>query len=113
MALYRLKDDGYPTYKKIVKGGKWVGRVCKTTTGYLGIIGPTQYRAATEVAAFDGVIAKHNGFADVEDMKRHNSRAHASNKAVAAAGRYAADQLIQGNFEPFGRLLDKLDKEEK
>jgi hypothetical protein len=111
MPRYTLKDDGYPTYKKIVTGRKWIGRVCKTTTGFLGIIGPTQFKAATEKAAFDGVVAKHCGYADVADMDDANRAIRASNSRARAAGRYVADQLIQGNFEPFGRMLDKLDKE--
>jgi hypothetical protein len=49
-----LKDDGYPNFKKIIHKRKWIGRVCRMPDGtYLGIIGRTEVRAASEREAFD------------------------------------------------------------
>lgn len=109
MTRYTLKDDGYPTFKKIVTGRKWIGRVCKTEKGYyLGIIGPTMVKHPTERGAFDSVVAKHCGFEEPADMDQHNRVVGARNRVRRAKVKQVADAMIQGNFEPFGRLLDEL-----
>lgn len=33
MAALTLKDDGYPHFKKIMKKGKWIGRVARMPDG--------------------------------------------------------------------------------
>ena len=40
--MYKLRDDGYANFKKIMNGRKWVGRVSRTTGGFLGKIGITK-----------------------------------------------------------------------
>jgi hypothetical protein len=56
--MYKLRDDGYPTFKKIVNGTKWVGRVSQTTSGFLAKIGDHEAEALTETAALREVVAK-------------------------------------------------------
>ena len=56
--MYKLRDDGYPTFKKIMNGRKWVGRVSRTTSGFLAKIGDYEAEALTEIAAFREVVAK-------------------------------------------------------
>jgi hypothetical protein len=56
--MYKLRDDGYPTFKKIMNGRKWVGRVRQTTSGFLAKIGDYEAEALTEIAAFREVVAK-------------------------------------------------------
>ncbi len=56
--MYKLRDDGYPTFKKIMNGRKWVGRVSQTTSGFLAKIGDYEAEALTEIAAFREVVAK-------------------------------------------------------
>jgi hypothetical protein len=56
--MYKLRDDGYPTFKKIMNGRKWVGRVSQTTSGFLAKIGNYEVEALTEIAAFREVVAK-------------------------------------------------------
>jgi hypothetical protein len=53
---YRLVDDGYPTFKKIVVGRKWVGRVVKRVSDYEAVVGTTTIRGATERAAFEAIV---------------------------------------------------------
>jgi hypothetical protein len=106
MALYKLKDDGYATFKKIVSGGKWVGRVCRCADGsYLAFIGPTKIKARTEKEAFDTVVAKHCGFADVEDLRDNNRAVRAVNKARKAQTQHAINEMISGNFAPLDQLF--------
>jgi hypothetical protein len=56
--MYKLRDDGYPTFKKIVNGTKWVGRVSQTASGFLARIGDHEAEALTEIAALREVAAK-------------------------------------------------------
>ena len=56
--MYKLRDDGYPTFKKIVNGTKWVGRVSQTAGGFLAKIGDHEAEAITETAALREVVAK-------------------------------------------------------
>ena len=56
--MYKLRDDGYPTFKKIMNGRKWVGRVSQTTSGFLARIGDYEAEALTEIAALREVVAK-------------------------------------------------------
>jgi len=56
--MYKLRDDGYPTFKKIMNGRKWVGRVSQTTSGFLAKIGNYEVEALTEIAALREVVAK-------------------------------------------------------
>ncbi len=56
--MYKLRDDGYPTFKKIINGRKWVGRVSQTASGFLAKIGDHEAEALTEIAALREVVAK-------------------------------------------------------
>src|SRR5580698_11449011 len=56
--MYKLRDDGYPTFKKIINGRKWVGRVSQTASGFLAKIGDYEAEALTEIAALREVVAK-------------------------------------------------------
>jgi hypothetical protein len=56
--MYKLRDDGYANFKKIMNGRKWVGRVSQTAGGYLGRIGSYEAEAITETAALREVVAK-------------------------------------------------------
>lgn len=58
--MYKLRDDGYPTFKKIINGRKWVGRVSQTASGFLARIGDHEAEALTEIAALREVVAKVN-----------------------------------------------------
>jgi hypothetical protein len=56
--MYKLRDDGYPTFKKIMNGRKWAGRVIQTPGGFLAKIGDHEAEAPTEIAALREVVAK-------------------------------------------------------
>ncbi len=56
--MYKLRDDGYANFKKIMNGRKWVGRVSKTASGFVGKIGNYEAEALTEKAALRDVVAK-------------------------------------------------------
>jgi hypothetical protein len=58
--MYKLRDDGYATFKKIVNGRRWVGRVSQTASGFLAKIGDHEAEAQTEIAALREVVAKIN-----------------------------------------------------
>jgi len=105
MSRYRLQDCGYPTYKKIVTGRKWIGRVCKVPGGYLGIIGKTEFKAATERQAFDEVVSRHLGFSSSSALDQHNRQVRAVNSENRAIGRYAGQQALAGNFDPLFDLF--------
>jgi hypothetical protein len=58
---YTLKDDGYATFKKIMLGGRLVGRVFKREHDYEGIIGDARARAFTEREALEAVVEAVGG----------------------------------------------------
>jgi hypothetical protein len=59
--MHKLRDDGYSSFKKIMNGRKWVGRVSPTAGGFLGKIGHYEAEAITETAALREVVAKVRG----------------------------------------------------
>jgi hypothetical protein len=61
MTLYRLKDDGYATLKKICYGKTVVGHVFKDVTGFRAVIGKSEAHSPTETEAFQQVLAQHLG----------------------------------------------------
>jgi hypothetical protein len=61
MTLYRLKDDGYATLKKICYGKTVVGHVFKDATGFRAVIGKSEAHSPTETEAFQQVLAQHLG----------------------------------------------------
>jgi hypothetical protein len=56
--MYKLRDDGYATFKKIMIGRKWVGRVSQTAAGFLAKIGDHEAEAQSEILALREVAAK-------------------------------------------------------
>jgi hypothetical protein len=56
--MYKLRDDGYATFKKIMNGRQWVGRVSQTAAGFLAKIGDHEAEAQSEILALRGVVAK-------------------------------------------------------
>lgn len=113
MSNYRLIDDGYPTFKKIIHNRKWVGRVAKVKTGYMGIIGKTEFTAATEREAFAEVVARHLGYDCAAALDRKNRQVRAHNREARTAGRHAADEALRGNFDPLFRAMGFNVKEKK
>lgn len=98
---YRLRDDGYPTFKKILCGKKWIGRVQRQMDGtYLGVIGNGAMRAFTEIEAFEGITAKHLGYQNASQLKAHNKVVVSRRREAKARARYVVDEMLQGNFEP-------------
>jgi hypothetical protein len=59
--MYKLRDDGYANFKKIINGRKWVGRVSQTANGFFAKIGNHEADALTEIAALQEVVAKVEG----------------------------------------------------
>ena len=59
--MYKLRDDGYANFKKIINGRKWVGRVSQTANGFFAKIGNHEADALTEIAALQEVVAKVKG----------------------------------------------------
>lgn len=107
---YRLVDEGYPTYKKIVSGRKWIGRVCKLKGAYLGIINQKggsklEFLAKTEDEAFREVVARHLGYPNHAAMATNNSVVRAVNKQHRREAQYVASEMIRGNFEPLDKLM--------
>ncbi len=59
---YRLKDDGYPTLQKIVRGRETVGRVAKNADGsFTGIIRGVTATGTSWIDALNQVVAKIEG----------------------------------------------------
>ncbi len=79
--MYKLRDDGYASFKKIINGRKWVGRVCQTANGFLAKIGNHEAEALTEIAAFQEVLAKVKG-----QLFEANQRAAWNSANVNGAG---------------------------
>jgi hypothetical protein len=105
MTAYRLVDDGYPTFKKIMRGRKWIGRVCKTKEGFLGIIGKTEFKGKTEQETFSEVVAKHCGYDSATDMASMNREVRAINRVQRKQAQHIVGEMMSGNFEPLDRLL--------
>jgi len=59
---YSIRDDGYPGFKKIMRGKAWVGRVMRAPQGFVGMIGTLMAYGPTEEEAFNEVTAKHLGY---------------------------------------------------
>jgi hypothetical protein len=70
--MYKLRDDGYANFKKIMNGRKWVGRVSQTAGGFLAKIGNYEAESLTEMAALREVVAK---------VQEHQFEANPENRA--------------------------------
>lgn len=103
---YTLKNDGYDTFKKIIVGRKWVGRVWKNAEGqYVGKIGATERTGLTERAAFDSVVAADLGFDSVEALDERNRAVRAANRQRGNEVRAIADRMIRGDWDALDQLL--------
>ncbi len=105
--IYRMVDVGV-SFKKIMHGRKWVGRVVKHATDprYLGIIGKITVSMPTEREAFDEVVARQFGFASCSALDAHNAQVWAKNRETRAQVRYAFGEMINhNNFEPMLDIL--------
>ena len=106
---FTLKDDGYPTFKKIMRGRHWVGRVCKHANGgYLGVIGKLFVRGATEMEAFNEVCAQSlDYYGSVNEPKVHNPIVSRVNHERRAEPPAVAQELFRGSFKPFDQRLNQ------
>jgi hypothetical protein len=59
VALYRLRDDGYSSLKKICYGKTVVGHIFKEADGFRAVIGKIEAHSPTESEAFQRVLAQH------------------------------------------------------
>lgn len=101
MTAYYLRDDGYPTFKKIIAGKKWVGRVCRHADGdYVGTIGNDSVRAPTEVSAFEEVSARAMGYSSADELKAKNAVARRAKRVANAAADHVYAELLRGNYKP-------------
>lgn len=105
---YTLKNDGYH-WLTIYRGRNKVGRVWQhaETKQWHGMIGKDESTGATSADAFRNVAAKALGYDTPEEVVAHNAKVRSRNRAAAAEGRYVAQQMLRGNYEPFGDLLKK------
>jgi hypothetical protein len=121
MTTYRLLSrDGTVSYRKIVTGRKWVGRVYHSRTDNLfhGKIGTLEATGASEVEAFDEVVARRFGHADAASLRAANARVRANNKAVRAKARAFADEYLnakdlKGRFDALDKMIDCIDPHAK
>ena len=107
---YRLRDDGYPTFKKIMNGKKWVGRVVKhhTEPVYLGIIGQTTVRNATEEGAFAEVVARHLGHRNAEALHATNALVRTTNRVRRQRNKELARRFMQGDLTEKIAVIDAI-----
>jgi hypothetical protein len=110
---YTLKDDGYP-FKKIMAGKKWIGRVAQRVDNktYIGVIGKsvTVQGCKTEREAFEKAVSKHCGYDSPDELRDANRARTYLRRKRASEARYAVEEVLRGNFEPFGDLLEKMTK---
>ena len=109
MTDYSLKDDGY-SFKKIMHGKKWVGRVVKHATDpvYLGIIGKITVRMPSETGAFREVAARAMGFNSVDALLQKNAEVRVENRQIRAEAKIVVGEMLRGNFDP---LFEKMKSE--
>jgi hypothetical protein len=113
MSSYRLVDDGYPTFKKIMSGRNWIGKVMKVEGGFVGVIGKyAVHKGLTEAEAYREVVAKYCGYANYGAMKDRNQIIISARTKARAEARYVSDEMIRGNFKPLDQLIGKALKKE-
>lgn len=127
-ARYRLKDVGYSSYRKIMRGNAWDGRVHKNADGsFTGIIGRVQCSGSSWEDAFNQVVAKAEGIpvanlnrvvsmADTKEHTRailiwlanlaesHDGHLHFSNADLARLCGWTGRQI-----RPLGNIMSRLD----
>lgn len=103
-----LKDDGF-TYKKIMHGRKWIGRVVRTADGrYFGRIGKTEAYGATELQAFQEVGARYFGRSSAADLAEANAQVRQDRRDQQVRILPAKQALQRGDFKSFFEELDRL-----
>lgn len=110
-----LKDDGYPSFKKIMQGKRWIGRVIRTADGrYYGRIGKTEAYALSENQAFHEVAARWFGHDSAADLDAANAEVRAVQREQRAIRREqrariqpAIDAMRRGDFKAVFEELDK------
>lgn len=110
MSRYRLMPpEGTCTFRKIMCGRKWVGRVYRHADGTwrCAMYKCEQASAATPAQAFDEGVAKYLGFANAAALWQHNATVRAYNRQRRASAQHALNQIMQGNFRPFDELFRK------
>jgi hypothetical protein len=95
----------------IYRGRNKVGRVWQhaETKQWHGMIGRTESTGATSGEAFRNVAARALGYDTPGQLDRYNAEVRGRNRAAAQAGRYAAQEMLRGNFEPFVNALKKME----
>lgn len=108
MTTYRLlPPEGTCTFRKIMHGRKWVGRVYQNEDGtWRGVINRQERgQGSTPKAAFADAVSKHLGYADVAALDALNSIVRRQNRARKQHARHVLNQIINGNFKPLDELL--------
>jgi hypothetical protein len=100
--MYKLRDDGYANFKKIINGRKWVGRVSQTASGFFAKIGDHEADALTEIAALQEVVAKVKGQLFEANPKsragsRRTSTVQADTERVIKPARWTKTKIKIGN----------------
>lgn len=102
---YVLKNQGYP-FKFIYCARRKVGRVYRHADGhYVGMIGYTERKGATEREAFDAVVSADLGYAGVEELNAHNRSVRAANTQRRNEVRAIADRVLRGDYDALDQLL--------
>jgi len=100
--------QGTCTFHKITEGRFWVGRVYPKASGGFGAkLGKHTADGATAIAAFEQVVALHEGFANVRELIGHNAEVREKNRANRQAAQHAVHEFFRGNADPLFRVLDK------
>lgn len=108
-----LNPDGNIPYSKIVQGRKWVGRVYPKSDGTFGAVlnGSNDHvSAATRIAAFELVVAKHYGYKSADELKQRNAQVRSANRAAKAEARAFSKAFMNASFEQQIAILDKMFK---
>lgn len=115
MPAYRLLPPGGTcTFSKILKGKHWVGRVVKHGDGgYLGIINTggsqrVEFRAATELAAFEGVVSRRLGYNNVGELRQHNREVRRANRVRNAVVRDKVNRFVRGDLKEKIAVIDEI-----
>lgn len=108
MSSFKLMPpEGTCTFRKIMHGRKWVGRVYQHADGtwrcavYRQELGQGQ----TPKAAFETGIAKHLGYANIGELTDHNRLVRRRNRLAKQHARQVAHRLLQGDFSAIDALL--------
>lgn len=109
MSGYRLKDDGFAGFKKILRGREWVGRVVRHAEGgYVGVIGTDSARGATEREAFEEAAARAMGYKSAAVVRAHNSRVRARKRAYNSVADAIGRRLINSDVKSQLDIIDRV-----